>query len=188
MTSFDIRIGEECRSEPFNLWDTHLVNPDDLSAEGGYGEWSIDPATGGLSASNALASAVVIALFTDRRAPADVATPDGSPDRRGWPGDAFDIDEGAGEGELGSLLWTLARSPLTWETERMAEQYALAALQPLVDQGMAARVEVAAASDHETNPTRGMLTLAIDIFARSGERVYAQKFQRLWAQTIKTGP
>ena len=86
-----------------------------------------------------LARAVIISLFTWRRAGADDKTDDGN--RCGWWGDSTATVNGD---RIGSRLWLLARAKLTAETIRLAKDYAQEALQWLVDDGAAKRVEVKA--------------------------------------------
>ncbi|EOM5101013.1 phage GP46 family protein [Escherichia coli] len=52
---------------------------------------------------NSLLTAVIISLFTDRRALDSDEIPDGTRDRRGWWGDSFR------ERPVGSRLWLLSR-------------------------------------------------------------------------------
>ncbi len=63
---------------------------------------------GNLLRDDGLEAAVLISLFTHRRSPIDLVEAGG--DRKGWWGDAFPQVTGD---EIGSLLWTAARSHLT---------------------------------------------------------------------------
>jgi len=94
----------------------------------------------GLVRDDGLTTAVLISLFTDRRAKADDPLPDGN-DRRGWVGDAISPVDGD---RIGSRLWLLRREKQTEETRRRAEEYAREALAWLIEDGLAARVEVSA--------------------------------------------
>jgi phage gp46-like protein len=92
-----------------------------------------------------LESAVLISLFTDRRATAsDIPDPI---NRRGWWGDTYpDINDD----QIGSRLWLLDRAK-TWDQAlRNAEIYALESLQWMIDDGVALTVE-ATASIERTN-------------------------------------
>ena len=91
---------------------------------------------GDLAAGDDLATAVVLSLFTDRRAEPDDGVPDGTDDRRGWWGD------GLADRPLGSRLWLLSRAKATRETRLRAIEYAQEALAWLVDDGVADAVEV----------------------------------------------
>lgn len=100
----------------------------------GRGDWAV--AGPALQDGGDLATAVLISLFTDRSAnPGDVI-PDGTTDRRGWWGD---------EGEdhpIGSRLWLLDRAKQTNETLARAKDYMAEALQWLIDDGVAASIDI----------------------------------------------
>lgn len=92
-----------------------------------------------LAIEDGLQTAVIISLFTDRRAEDGDELPDGTTDRRGWWGDAYaQVDND----RIGSKLWLLSRSKQTAETARLAQTYASEALQWLIDDGIADRVDV----------------------------------------------
>ena len=97
---------------------------------------------GDLTGGDDLATAVIISLFTWRRAKDDDTIPDGTTDRRGWWGDNLSDVQGD---EIGSRLWLLTREKITSETVAHAEEYAAEALQWLVDDKVASRVDVLAA-------------------------------------------
>lgn len=85
-----------------------------------------------------LARAVVISLFTWRRAKPDDVLPAGD-DRQGWFGDTFAEVQGD---RIGSRLWLLSREKIVPETLARAREYSREALQWLVDDGVASRVDV----------------------------------------------
>lgn len=95
-----------------------------------------------------LETAVILSLFCDRRADEADELPDPDGDRRGWWAD----------GELGSRLWLLERSKVTTETVAAARDYAREALDWLLDEGIAASVDVVASV-----PRRGWIGLEITI-------------------------
>lgn len=98
---------------------------------------------GGLVDDDTLRTAVLISLFTDRRASAEDDLPDGAGgDRRGWIGDALATAEGD---RIGSRLWLLKRRKQTEETRLLAEDYCREALQWLVEDGVASAIAVEAA-------------------------------------------
>ena len=102
-----------------------------------------------------LETAILLSLFTDRRAQPDDVPPSGDPnDRRGWWADQFaDV-----EGDLiGSRLWLLDRAKATNETALRAREYALEALQWLIDDGVAASIDVATSIITLLGPQRRML-------------------------------
>lgn len=86
-----------------------------------------------------LARAVVISLFTWRRANPDDDLPAGQ--RHGWWGDSHATVPGD---RIGSRLWLLSRATLTTETIARARYYGEEALGWLTADGLASRVEVAA--------------------------------------------
>lgn len=92
-----------------------------------------------LQVEDGLETAIIISLFTDRRANADDAVPDGSTDRRGWWGDA--AARTAGD-MIGSRLWLLERGKLTAETLRLVKDYAEEALAWMVTDQVAKAVEI----------------------------------------------
>lgn len=96
---------------------------------------------GGLGQDGTLRTAVLLSLFTDRRARADDPLPEPGASRRGWVGDALATVEGD---RFGSRLWLLKRAKATAETARRAEDYCREALGWLVEDELAARVAVSA--------------------------------------------
>jgi phage gp46-like protein len=184
MADVIIRSNEGCDPDPFLLWDS--VWRQRL----GFADWAYaDPDEtlnrGGLRAKAALATAVVLCLFTDKRV--DPTHPlywlaDGDP--RGWFGDGVDVRADLGEAPLGSLLWLLERAPLTiagQPASQWAEQFASDALAPLKNQSAAARIDVAANVD-EIN---SRLNLIVDLYGRDGQNVYSGKFEILWNQVAR---
>lgn len=97
---------------------------------------------------DSLATAVVISLFTDRRALPSDPVPAGE-DRRGWWADSYR------DRPIGSRLWLLGREKQMREVLRRAEQYAAEALAWLREDGLVRSVEVVA-----TNPADGVLRLS----------------------------
>lgn len=147
----------------------------------GLGDWRVVPLgqpdnPGGLDAREALASAVVISLFTDKRAP-EGWRPEVT-DRRGYWGDDV-AEEGAEPRPLGSHLWLLRNEVATGEIAELARVYALEALAWMTDENVVARIDVA--SGLIETPRRGVW-LAVDLFARDGSRVFAERYERFWQE------
>jgi phage gp46-like protein len=176
-----IRVAEGCAPDFNLLWDSVWA------ADLGLADWALagtdEPANyGGLQAKHAIETAVVLALFTDKRVPQNHPLgylADG--DVRGYFGDGIDVRADLFEAELGSLLWLLERAPLTVRGEpitQWAEQFANEALKPLLDQGVAVRIDVAAVA----NPLRSRLELTVQLYGRDGLRSYDRKFDLLWKQ------
>ena len=177
----DIRAAEGCDEDPFLLWDSVW---DPVNGEADWATAGADEPLnrGGLRAKAALATAVTIALFTDRRL--DPLHPlawltEGDP--RGWWGDGVGIRRELGETELGSYLWLLERAPLTINgvsVARWAEQFALEALEPLRKQVAVSTIEVEA----EANELRNRLDLAVRLFGRNGSLAFDRLFDVVWRQ------
>lgn len=91
---------------------------------------------GDLRADEGLATAVLVSLFTDARAPSVDLLPEGATGLRGWWGD-FDSDE-----PTGSLLWLINREKVIPETAEKAREYCVEALRWLIDEEIAESYEV----------------------------------------------
>ena len=107
-----------------------------------------------------LSTAILISLFTDRRAEDDDELPLGTTDRRGWWGDAF--AEISGD-RIGSRLWLLRREKQTQQTLNRAKEYAHEALAWLVEDGVATSLQIDA-----SNAGNAILSLAISITLPDG--------------------
>lgn len=124
----------------------------------------------GFAEDDGLETAVILSLFTDRRAEDDDTLPSGD-DRRGWWADAFP----AAPGDLiGSRLWLLHREKQIPQTLTRAREYAEEALAWLVDDGVAARVDVTAEVVRS-----GVLGLTVEI-QRTGSTVAHYRFENFW--------
>lgn len=93
---------------------------------------------GDLVQDGGLASAVLISLFTDARAPTPEQLPAGEPSMRGWWGDVAEIDTL----KTGSLLWLIQREKVVPEVAQRAKEYAEQALQWMIDEQIAQKVVV----------------------------------------------
>lgn len=94
-----------------------------------------------LATDPSLKTAVIISLFSDRRASADDVLPDAGADPRGWWGDSFADADGD---QIGSRLWLLRRAKRVPETLSRAIEYAKEALAWMVDDGVASSVSATA--------------------------------------------
>lgn len=110
---------------------------------------------------DSLNTAVIISLFTDRRALDSDELPAGpDTDKRGWWGDSFN-------GSLiGSRLWLLSREKQLQSVLHKAQEYAEEALKWLVDDRLVKRVLVMA-----TNPKTSILLLTVYITLLNGDTV-----------------
>jgi phage gp46-like protein len=169
---------QACPPTAYLLWDT-IWNATTQS-----GDWALaGPAEfgnpGGLAATRPIETAILLALFTDRRCPDDHPLAwlieDGDP--RGWWGDGVDLRADLGETPMGSLLWLLERATATADNARWARAFAEEALAPLVAAGLFASVAV----DAQAYPARAAIVLAIDVVGRDGRKAYANQFDVLWA-------
>lgn len=117
-----------------------------------------------LAPDDGLETAVIISLFTDRRASAE-QIPAELPrdDLRGYWGD-ITITEAASP--TGSLLWLLAREKQTPQVLDRAEQYCREALQWMLDDLVATRVVATA-----EYVLRGVMLIVIDIYRPDGAAV-----------------
>lgn len=125
-----------------------------------------------LATDRGLTTAVLISLFTDRRAEDDDVPPSGDPmDRRGWWGDQFAAVEGD---RIGSRLWLLDRSKNTNEARIRAEEYVREALAWMIEDKVCSSIDVAV-----TTPTKAVLLIAIGL-NRPGKDQVAFKFAHAW--------
>ena len=97
-----------------------------------------------------LQSAVIVALGTDARAPAQEELPDpDATDRRGWWAD-MDADELWGGWPVGCLLWLLERAKITGplsqqgSTLARAEGWTREAMRPFTQRRIASQIDVTA--------------------------------------------
>jgi phage gp46-like protein len=128
----------------------------------------------GLQTTEPLVRAVVVSLFTWRRAEPDddLPTPDALGARMGWWGDSFPPVAGD---RIGSRLWLLSRAKLLPETTARAKEYALEALQWLLDDGVATKVEVEAERQGLST-----LALAVRIYQTGGTVPRDIRFTNVW--------
>ena len=129
--------------------DIRLLQKADFPREAVEIDWLLTP-VGTLDETQALATAAIIALGTDRLAqPTDTLPDPDSADRRGWWGDleAEQIWDGW---PIGSRLWLLSREKITGpganqgSTLARAENYVREAIQPFLSRGIASEMNVRA--------------------------------------------
>ncbi len=125
----------------------------------GY-EFDIGIAAPDLATDAGMRTAVIISLFTDRIAEA-VDDVDANANRRGWWADILSDVQGD---KIGSRLWLLGRSKQTKDTLLRAKEYAQEALQWLLDDGVASRLQI------ETEwVERSTLGIRVQIYKAAGE-------------------
>lgn len=126
-----------------------------------------------LTTDEGLQTAVIVSLFTDRRANDDDALPGNDTDKRGWWADAWpEIDRD----RIGSRLWLLWREKQTPATASRAREYAQEALEWLTEDGIASSVTVSAEWLR-----MGWLELVIVIQRPSGDAV-EYRFSYVWKE------
>lgn len=125
----------------------------------------------GMMPTEPLVRAVVVSLFTWRRANPDDELP--ASDLMGWWGDSY--AEIAGD-KIGSRLWLLSRSTLTQDTLRRAQEYATEALQWLLDDQVATSVTV-------TSSRLGVHSLGLTVVVTRAEsgQVLNLRFADVWS-------
>ena len=130
--------------------------------------WNLD---GDLAVDRGLTTAVVLSLFTDRRAEDDDKPPSGDPrDRRGWWADQFASVAGD---RFGSRLWLLDRSKRTNEVTLRAKEYVLEALAWMRED------KVVASLDVTVEATGNALLISIGL-QRPGRDAVSLQFARAW--------
>lgn len=118
-----------------------------------------------------LKTAVLLSLFTDRRAEDGDQLPAGATDRRGWWADSHPVVVGD---RIGSRLWLLAREKQTPAVLAQAEKFAKEALRWLTDDRVAERIEVTAEA-----PRDGVLGLTVDVLRPRADPV-TYRFDHTW--------
>lgn len=124
----------------------------------------------GLDSAEPLVRAVIVSLFTWRRANPDDDLPGDL--KQGWWGDSFPP---VANDRIGSRLWLLSRSKMLPETVIRAREYAEEALAWLVEDGVAARVDVVA-----ERQGLGTLALGCRIYKSDGSTPTDIRFTDAW--------
>lgn len=102
-------------------------------------------ATYAMELEDTLATAIIISLFTDKRAGADDKLPLNETNRRGWVGDEFmATDATLRRDNWGTLLWLIYIGKVTSDIPAFAEFTCKEGLAWLVRSGIASRVAVTA--------------------------------------------
>jgi phage gp46-like protein len=137
------------------IWDSDLME----------GDISFDPSGQDLEHDSGLETAVLISLFTNRRADDDDVLPDQeSTEIQGWWGDLASPEiEGD---QIGSKLWLLGREKTTEDILARTKLYVEEALQWLIDDGVAAKIEVE--TDRSGTIGTDVLALSVKIYEVAG--------------------
>lgn len=127
-----------------------------------------------------LASAILIALNTDKLAdPSDVLPDPRDSDRRGWWGD-LDAHKIWNGWPIGSKLWLLSRDKIVGSgaragaTTARVEAYIREALKPFIDQKLCSKITVAA-----TIETSQRISALITLY-RGPKKLIELEYQPLW--------
>lgn len=123
-----------------------LTFPTETGTTATEADLALDPDAARLAEDEGLRTAVILSLFTDRRAEPGDELPDGTT-RGGYWGDAYPARPGD---RWGSRLWLLQRSTITRDVLRRAETYAREAFDWAIEDGVASRV-VATATPRGTH-------------------------------------
>lgn len=151
------------------IWDT--VWPSDSLPT--RGDWRISDGTepdnaGGFAALDPFNTAILLALYSDAMLPDYMVGTYGftAADQFQWHGNTFGVE--SDEAELGSLLWTLERAPITELTGKQAVHFAAEALQVLVKNHWCTGFLI----DYELVKMQGRITLTIVPLGIPERRVY----------------
>lgn len=124
-----------------------------------------------IASDRGMLTAVVLSLFTDRRAETDDRPPSGDErDRRGWWADEFLPVEGD---RYGSRLWLLDRSKRTSETAPRAKEYVTEALAWMLEDRVVSGIEV------QTETTTNALLIVVGL-QRPGRDPVFFRFAHVW--------
>lgn len=128
-----------------------------------------------LQEDDGLDTAVILSLFTDRRAEADDIIPGGSGDKRGAWIDSFADDA---DDKFGSRLWLLESAKLIQDTVNRVREYCAEALAWMVKDGVAKAVNVT--TQIVRHHPLGIIAAQIDIEKPDGS-TSRYKFEKLWS-------
>lgn len=149
-------------------WTGGMGQPLTIETDAGTPCADLSIACSDLAVGNELSTAILLSLFSDRRANDDDVIPDGT-DPRGWWADALDGQR------IGSRLWLLERARKLPEVLRLAQEYAAEALAWLVADGVvkSAAVQASFADDCKT------LLFAVHVCKPDGKSL-AWRYRYAW--------
>ena len=147
-----------------------------------YQEFDLGLGKGDLTTDDSLESAVLISLYTDKRAGEDDLLPDSrnTNDVRGWWGDQLvPFTEGD---EIGSKIWLLSREKTTTQVYIKLENYIRDALQWMVDDEILTKIDVAI---ERQNPLPENNTLAFEIkLYKIDDRIVSLNYSYQWDNSL----
>lgn len=149
-------------------WDSGLME----------GDFSFDFVAQDLDPDAGLETAVLVSLFTDRRAKEDDVLPDSNNlDRRGWWGD---LGSPKVEGDqIGSRLWLLGREKTLESVLTKAKKYAEESLNWMIEDGVVKSIEVEVERQGPIGLDR--LALLVRVFRPDGT-VLPFKYEIQWVE------
>lgn len=128
-----------------------------------------------LTMDSGLNTAVIVSLFTDRRADKNDILPDfDSKDRRGWWGD---LTTDFPNDKIGSRVWLLERSKTLPEVLEKVKVYCFEALQWMIDDGVVAKIEVEV--ERQGSVETPILAWLVRLFKNDGKEL-SLRFDRQW--------
>lgn len=145
------------------IWDAEAGSAD-LAVAGGV-----------LTTDAGLRTAVVISLFTRRRARPDDVLPADDGDRGGWWGD---LEPRIAGDAIGSRLWLLAREKNTPATLNRAREYADEALGWLIADGVARAIDIGVEAQGDSPSL--VLAIGVVITRASGD---SSRYALIWSAT-----
>jgi phage gp46-like protein len=155
--------------------DVKIIWDEDLN------EGDIFFAGGDLTREEGLQTAVMMSLYSDRRADNDDILPDpNNMDKRGWWGDQISEYE---NDKIGSKLWLLERAKATENNLSLARIYMEECLDWMLEDEVVQDIEVETESQKRQDGT-ATLAAKITIYQSDGQ-VIALKFDDLWQAQIE---
>lgn len=161
-------------------WDAAFAAPRSATCDWAYANANEPDNVGGLANRAALATAVILSLYTDRSCPPDHPLAKyAEGDLRGWWGEAL-LE--AGEEMMGSLLWLLERSVVTEEIRLYAAQFVQDALAWMIADKVCARIESAVEI-----VGLNAFSIGIALYGRDGSKIYDHRYEPAWRQAGLAG-
>lgn len=146
-----------------------------LQYDNDIGEYDIVLGNGDLLREEGLETAILISLFTDRRAEKDDPLKN-TGEYKGWWGDQLNEDND----KIGSRLWLLD-GKTTQQNIKLAENYIREALQWLLDDGVAVKIDIEI--ERQGIVGNDILSCGIKIYYKDGT-TEAFKFYDLWDKQV----
>jgi len=140
-----------------------------VSDRASYARCDYALANSALADDHDIKTAVIISLFSDRRAKDDDPLTEPSAPRRGWWADALNARP------IGSRLWLLDREKEQSEVVSRSREYACEALAWLKEEGVAGRIDIDAFIG-----APGWLHLSVSVF-RADHAPARYRFEFAWA-------